>query len=118
MLGPVLIFNTYINDIGNITRNSDIAIMLFADDINVFLRGENVIDLKKKAEDVMQKLSDWLKDNRLSLKTDKTEYGIFHQNMTLIPDNCNQLSYGNYTINRVRESKYLGMITDDIHWYF
>ncbi len=60
----------------------------------------------------MQTLSNWLIDNRLSLNTDKIEYSIFHTNRTLIPDNCTQLSFGNYTINRVRESKYLGIILD------
>ncbi len=39
--------------------------------IVIFLHSKNVTDLIKKAEDLMQQLSDWLIDNRLSLNRTK-----------------------------------------------
>ncbi len=72
----------FISNIANLTRNFGIAGLFSADDTSVFLYGENATDLLKRAEDIMQKLSDWLIDNRWSLNTDKTDYSIFHTNRT------------------------------------
>jgi hypothetical protein len=112
VLGPML-FLLYINDIAQLTNNTDITITLFADDTNVFIQGKNVVNLKQRAESLMKLLSKWLRDNRLSLNTDKTEFSIFHTARSRIPDSCNNLTFDNTTINRVETSKYLGMVFDD-----
>ncbi len=83
ILGPVL-FLLYINDIANCTINTDITIMLFADDTNVFIQVKNITDLILRAETLLKTLSGWLKDNRLSLNIKKTEYSIFHNKRTQI----------------------------------
>ncbi len=87
--------------------------MLFADDTNILIQGENTTDLMHRAEIAMVKLADWLSDNRLSLSIEKTEYSIFHSARSKIPDNCDQLNFPNISINRVCSSKYIGMIIDD-----
>ncbi len=112
ILGPVL-FLLYINDIANFMINTDITIMLFADDTIIFIQAKNITDLKRRAQTLLKILSGWLKDNRLSLNIEKTEYSIFHNNRTQIPDNCNCLTFNNITIKRVTTAKYLGIIMDD-----
>jgi hypothetical protein len=87
--------------------------MLFADDTNVFIQARNIADLIIRAETLLKTLFVWLKDNRLSLNIEKTEYSIFHNNRTQLPDNCNHLTYDNITINRVATAKYLGILLDD-----
>ncbi len=61
----------------------------------------------------MVKLADWLSDNRLSLIIEITKYSIFHTTRSKIPDNCDQLNFRNFTINRVSSSKFLGMIIEN-----
>ncbi len=91
--------------------------MLFADDTNVFIQAKNITDLILRAESLLKTLSGWLKDNRLSLNIEKTEYSIFHNNRTQIPDNCNRLTFDNITIKRVTTAKYLRIVMDDkLRW--
>ncbi len=116
VLSPVL-FLLYINDIANSIKDRDIITMLFDDDTNIFIEGKHTSDLMHRAETSMVKLADWLSDNRLSLGIEKTEYRIFHSARSKIPDNCDQLNFRHFTINRVTSSKYLGMIIDDkLNW--
>ncbi len=53
VLGPVL-FLLYINDIANFTINTDITIMLFADDTNIFTQAKNITDLILRAETLLK----------------------------------------------------------------
>ncbi len=112
VLRPV-IFLLYLNDIANFMINTGITIVLFADDTNIFIHAKNITDLILSAETLLKTSSGWLKDNRLSLNIEKTEYSIFHNNQTQIPDNCNHLTFDNITIKRVATAKYLGIIMDD-----
>ncbi len=82
--------------------------MLFEDDTNAFIQAKNITYLM--AEALLKTLSEWLKDNRLSLSIEKTEYSIFDNNRTQIPDHCNQLTFDNITINRVTTTKYPGIV--------
>ncbi len=87
--------------------------MLFADYTNVFIQAKNITDLISRTEALLKTLFEWLKDNRLLLSILKTEYSIFHNNRTQIPDHCNQLTFYNVTINRVTTAKYIGIVMDD-----
>ncbi len=49
----------------------------------------------------------------LSLSIEKTEYSIFYSARSKIPDNCDQLNFRNFTINRVSSSKYLRMLINN-----
>ncbi len=75
--------------------------MPFADDTNIFIQAKNITDIILRAETLLKTLSRWLKDNRMSLNVEQTEYSIFHNNRTQTPDNCNHLTFDNITIKRV-----------------
>ncbi len=49
VLRPVL-FLLYINDFANFLINTDITIMLFVDDTNIFIQAKNISDLISRAE--------------------------------------------------------------------
>ncbi len=87
--------------------------MPFADDTNIFIQAKNITDIILRAETLLKTLSGWLNDNRLSLNIEKTEYSIFHNNRTQIPNKCNCLTFDNITIKRVATAKYLGIVMDD-----
>ena len=74
ILGP-LSFLLYINDTSNIS--SIIDIILFADDTNIFLSDKCLTTLESRVNTEIQKISRWLKINKLSLNIKKTNYICF-----------------------------------------
>ena len=65
------------NDIGNV---SDFYyIILYADDTSVLLNGKDYITLVKLLTLELDKLSVWIKANKLSLNVQKTYYMVFHR---------------------------------------
>jgi hypothetical protein len=109
ILGPLL-FLIYINDIVKVSPI--LNMILFADDTNLFISGENLIETVTTLNCELCKLSNWFKVNKLSLNIKKTNYMIFQnrrKKIELIPevviDNCK--------INSVTCSKFLGVIINE-----
>ena len=75
ILGPLL-FLLYINDLPNVSDT--LLAILFADDTNVFVTGQNIKELEQSLNVELQKISSWLQVNRLSLNIAKTHYMIFN----------------------------------------
>ena len=69
VLGPLL-FLIYINDLGTIS--SHLQMILFADDSNVFMKGENMEEIETKINAETRNIVTWLQSNRLSLNVKKT----------------------------------------------
>ena len=67
-LGP-LFFLLYVNDI---THVSKIKTILFADDTVLSFSAKSVIDLKKRVNEELNNIDNWLKHNKLSLNYNKT----------------------------------------------
>jgi hypothetical protein len=64
ILGPLL-FILYINDIVNVS--SDVELLLFADDTNVFLHDTDIVNLSVRANKALLDISNWFKLNKLSV---------------------------------------------------
>ena len=79
ILGPLL-FLLYINDLANVSEK--LFALLFADDSNMFLSGKNVDELVNSMNIEMEKVTDWLNVNKLSLNLKKTHYMIFRGRRT------------------------------------
>ena len=66
----------------NISRYIDI--ILFADDTNIFFSDKCLTTLESRVNIEIQKISWWLKINKLSLNIKKTNYIIFKSKQKLI----------------------------------
>ena len=86
---------------------------LFADDTNAFVSGADLSDLQINSQAVLNKLSEWLLANKLSVNYDKTHYMIFtpthHHGLKLELN----LSINNYQICKVSTTKFLGVHLDE-----
>ena len=107
ILGPLL-FLIYINDIPGICEFA--KFVLYADDANIIISGENMIEIEEKCNILLHVLSSWVKSNGLLLNLKKTNYMVFTrlrktQELNLLIDNK--------PIKRVTEAKFLGVIVDD-----
>ena len=85
----------YINDISNIY--SIIDIILFADDTNIFFSDKCLTTLESRVNTEIQKISRWLKINKLSINIKKNNYIIFKSKQNLINYKLN-IKIGNIEI--------------------
>ena len=108
VLGPLL-YLVYVNDIINVSPN--LLPILFADDTNIFLSGENINELFDTMNYEIEKLLEWTIVNKLSLNVSKTHYMIF----TTKGRNVNtqrKVCINNAPLERVNSTKFLGVIID------
>lgn len=109
ILGPIL-FLIYINDI---VRCSNILnFLLYADDTNLFIKGENIAEMKTTLNNELVHVAEWINSNKLSLNIKKTHYMISHSTMTQVqPVN---VRINNLSIERIYEIKFLGVTIDSL----
>ena len=107
ILGPLL-FLIYINDLYNVCRDS--VPILFADDTNLFYKGNKMEDLVKTINGELENISLWLKINKLSLNIKKTHFIMFQRGKSTmsIPD----ITIDNQPIDKVEKTKFLGVFID------
>ena len=82
-----LLFIIYINDIVN--TSSVLNYVLFADDTNLFASHKNLGTLINILNKELDKVSNWLKVNKLSLNIKKTDFILFHNKQKLINTKIN-----------------------------
>ena len=113
ILGPLL-FIIYINDLPQI---SDIAkFIMYADDANIFLTGENLNEVYNKLITLSDALVKWVDNNGLALNLKKTNYMIFSRQRNL---NYRDVTISGVTIERKTEARFLGVIIDDkLNWSY
>ena len=108
ILGPLL-FLIYINDMKNSTKNS--ILHHFADDTNLLCSDTDEKILRKKLNEDLRLIYNWLCANRLSLNVDKTEFVVFRPPRS---DSTNRftLKLNGTTLYESPKIKYLGLILD------
>jgi len=113
ILGPLL-FIIYINDIVRVS--SLMEFILFADDTNLLFHDTDLQNLINKANIEVQKISDWLKINKLSLNIKKTHFILFHFRQRKVNVKLD-LKIDNYALERVSNTKFLGVIIqENLNW--
>ena len=112
ILGPIL-FIIYINDLCNVS--TVLKYVLFADDTNLFISGNDLKQLCSQLNIELDKLNVWFMVNKLSLNISKTNFILF-SNKFIDKANLDIRINGN-AINRVFETKFLGVIIDSkLNW--
>jgi len=110
ILGPLL-FLIYINDLNLISKR--LTFIMFADDSNIFISGNNLDDLSHIINKEMKYVTDWFSANLLSLNLKKTNYIIFGNKKQ--PDIS--ITINGEKISRVFQTKFLGIIIQaDLKW--
>jgi hypothetical protein len=87
---------------------------MFADDTNLFCKGQSSADIECKLNCDLNNIQKWLISNKLTLNLTKTEYMLIgsQQRLDKILETPNIL-YGEHQIKRVREKTFLGLTIDD-----
>lgn len=122
ILGPTL-FIIYMNDLHDYsTSNSEI--ICYADDTVLLYSGKGWDSTISAAEKGVSQISEWLRNNLLTLNSGKTKYLCFHKtaaskpstNFTFKVHSCNNILLNNCScdqIERVHTMKYLGVSIDE-----
>ena len=117
VLGPLL-FLLYINDLNKCS--TVLNFLSFADDTTIYYSHKSVHCLLCTVNTELEKVSTWLKHNKLTLNTNNTKYLIFSsaQKLCKIKDRHTWDIFLNDTaIERVDKIKLLGVIlSEDIKW--
>ena len=85
-LGPLL-FLIYINDLHQVTKHAEIH--HFADDTNLLYSIKSLKDINQKINFELKNIVHWLRPNKISLNTKKTETVLFRAQKTEIKKNMN-----------------------------
>ena len=125
VLGPLL-FLIYINDISNSIRHiSGVELVLYADDTNIFINGDNKKHLLLQANNILGCINNYMKSNLLHINIEKCCYIHFKPKRTKNIMNQNEDCEGNdeklningHEIPEVESTKYLGIVIDNkISW--
>ena len=107
ILGPLL-FLIYINDLPGIDQWA--KFILYADDANIMITGENMQEIKEQLNRLTNSLVKWVNANGLLLNLKKTNYMLFSRKTIR---QAPQVIINNVHITRVHEAKFLGVILDE-----
>ena len=115
VLGPLL-FILYINDLCNITDKG--KFVLFADDTNIFVASDTKDKVYVMANKVLEAVSTYMHVNLLHINAKKSCYMYFCPSRHSKDDsndsfNNHHLSINSKIVQRVSQTKFLGVIIDD-----
>ena len=109
ILGPLL-FLLYINDLTHST--AILKFVMFADDTNLFFSHKDLNELTNIVNCELNKISLWLKINKLSLNIKKTHFILFHFRQKKIITSVS-IQIDNNNIEQVKMTKFLGIIINE-----
>ena len=109
ILGP-LFFSIYINDLVNASKK--LSCLMYADDTTIYFNQEVFPKINRSTSINMEleKLSIWLKLNKLTLNVEKTKYMIFRKRRKI---DYLSLKINNNEIANVNQFCFLGIIIDE-----
>lgn len=115
ILGPLL-FILYVNDL--LENMPDESILSFADDTAVITSDSEWDRAINNMNKLLEKVANWLVDNKLSLNIQKTVYITFGSYYNSVPENVEIRIYDRI-LERVQSYKYLGVIIDfNMKWSY
>ena len=109
VLGPLL-FLVYINELNRAITYS--YIRHFADDTNILYRNKSLKKINQRINFDLKNIVKWLRANRISLNTNKTEIVLFKSPRKIITRKMNFRISGQ-KIETKNYAKYLGLLLDE-----
>ena len=116
IIGPLLSI-IYMNDLPLFVKDAEIT--MYADDTSLLKAFTTINQLQEKLILAFAKVCEWLRNNKLSLNTVKTEFMILgtsqklHQLDSDPSETPFKLLVHEHEIRRIRLVKYLGLMVDD-----
>ena len=110
ILGPLL-FLIYINDLYLVSKKA--FFILFADDSNIFLSGNDAHSLISEMNSELCKIDNWFKANKLSLNVKKSSYMMFIPRNLTHNNSLPTVHIDHNTLEKVAVTKFLGVLIDD-----
>lgn len=110
ILGPLL-FLLYINDLPNVSMKC--SYILYADDTNLFINGSSLAEIASVMNEELNKITLWLKANKLSLNVSKTSCMIMSSPGKRLNSTECDISIDGQTIPITDETKFLGIVIDN-----
>ena len=93
-----------------------LSFILFADDSNLFYTHRDPAQLVSTLNTELINVANWIKANKLSLNLQKTNYMLFSNSITQLP---NQVIFSETVIKEVKSMKFLGITIDDkLSWKY
>ena len=115
VLGPLLFF-IYINDLPSCTDS--LKVVLFADDSNLILKGEDPKTLAETLTTELEKVNDWFAANKLLLNPDKTKLIVFKSRKCRKDLTAAPVTLNGKILKQVTSESFLGVQLDEIlKWY-
>lgn len=118
ILGP-LFFVIFVNDLLSLDPNAQV--MSYADDTAITMTEGTWLGLENRANNVINNVANWLRENGLSLNIEKTKYILFSTykdkapdklNIVIHDDGCNMSSCTCRELGKEQFIKYLGIFVD------
>ena len=110
IIGPLL-FLIYINDLPNCLDFSDTK--MYADDTNLTVASPSSHEIEQKLNKDLENIGQWLKANRLSLNTTKTEFLLVASRQRSSQTTCPVIQIGDTCVPRITSTKSLGLHIDE-----
>ena len=85
-------------------------LILYADDTAILTGSRKQVELLNDHQLALKDTNDWIKENKLVLNAEKTKNVLFYFRRTVQFEK--KFSFGNETIESVKQYKYLGVIID------
>ena len=105
--GPLL-YDIYTSDIANVC--DDAEYIMYADDTILMMTGNNLDELERRMNRKLEQISEWCRFNKLSLNASKCNYMLLTNKRILSDPN---IKIDGAQINRVHDTKYLGIHLDE-----